>query len=278
MGKQSFLTKLCISFLLIFLTVPVLLSQDYYEISKVIDGDTIKLENGETVRLIGIDTPETVHPSKAVEYYGKEASNFTRMMAEGKRVRLEFDVQTRDKYNRLLAYVYLEDGTFVNAELVKEGYAKVSTYPPNVKYADLFTELQKEARENNKGLWAPEREKITTPQKPILTGEETVYVTKTGKKYHIAGCRYLSRSMIPISLREAVYSYGPCSVCNPPVLDLDKPIQEEPVKKSFIVYVTRTGSKYHLPGCRYLRTSSIPMPLEEAKRRYSPCSVCNPPR
>jgi len=278
MKKQSLFAKLCISFLLIFLTVPVSLSQDYYEVSKVVDGDTIRLENGETVRLIGIDTPETVHPSKAVEYYGKEASDFTRMMVEGKQVELEFDVQRRDKYNRLLAYVYLEDGTFVNAELVKEGYAKVSTYPPNVKYADLFTKLQKEARENNRGLWAPEKERITTPQKAILTGEETVYVTKTGKKYHRVGCRYLSRSMIPISLKEAVYSYGPCSVCNPPVLNLIEPAQKEPVKKSFMVYVTKTGSKYHLSGCRYLRRSSIPMSLENAKRRYSPCSVCNPPR
>ncbi|MBA7513271.1 hypothetical protein ES705_05282 [subsurface metagenome] len=147
MKKQSLFAKLCISFLLIFLTVPVSLSQDYYEVSKVIDGDTIRLENGETVRLIGIDTPETVHPSKAVEYYGKEASDFTRMMVEGKQVKLELDVQKLDKYNRLLAYVYLKDGTFLNSELVKEGYAKVSTYPPNVKYADLFTKLQKEARE-----------------------------------------------------------------------------------------------------------------------------------
>lgn len=278
MKKQSLFTKLCISFLLIFLTAPVLLSQDYYEVSKVIDGDTIELENGETVRLIGIDTPETVHPSKAVEYYGKEASDFTRMLVEEKQVKLEFDVQKLDKYNRLLAYVYLEDGTFLNAELVKEGYAKVSTYPPNVKYADLFTKLQKEARENNRGLWAPEKARVTTPQKSILTGEETVYVTKTGKKYHRAGCRYLSRSMIPISLKEGVYSYGPCSVCNPPVLNLIEPAQKEPVKKSFIVYVTRTGSKYHRAGCRYLRKSSIPMSLEDAKRRYSPCSVCNPPR
>jgi len=278
MKKQSILTKLCISLLLIFLTTPPLLSQDYYAISKVIDGDTIRLENGETVRLIGIDTPETVHPSKAVEYYGKEATDFTRMMIEGKQVRLEFDVQKRDKYNRLLAYVYLEDGTFLNAELVKEGYANVSTYPPNVKYADLFAKLQKEARDNNRGLWAPEEERITTPQKTILTGEETVYVTKTGKKYHKAGCRYLSRSMIPISLEEAVHSYDPCSVCNPPVLNLTKPVQEESAKKPFIVYVTKTGSKYHLSGCRYLRRSSIPMSLEDAKKRYSPCSVCDPPR
>jgi len=216
MGKQSLFTKLFISFLFFLLMAPVLLSQDYYEVSKVIDGHTIELENGGMVRLIGIDTPETVHPSKPVEYYGKEASDFTRMMVEGKQVKLELDVQKRDKYNRLLAYVYLKDGTFLNAELVKEGYAKVSTYPPNVKYADLFTKLQKEARENNRGLWAPEKERITTPQKSTLTGEETVYVTKTGKKYHRAGCRYLSRSMIPISLKEAVYSYGPCSVCNPP--------------------------------------------------------------
>ena len=135
-------------------------------VTRAIDGDTIKLSTGEHVRLIGIDTPESRYNTKlerdaarsrkdmkAIINMGKEASNFTRHLVEGERVRLEFDVQKRDKYGRLLAYVYLEDGTFVNAKIMEEGYAQVMTIPPNIKYADLFLKLQQDARKNGKGLW-----------------------------------------------------------------------------------------------------------------------------
>lgn len=125
---------------------------DQYTVERVIDGDTIVLTNGEKVRYIGIDTPETKDPRKPVEYFGKEAYEANRKLVEGKTVRLEFDVQKTDKYGRLLAYVYIGD-IFVNAWLVENGYAKVSTYPPNVKYQELFLKLQKEARENNRGFW-----------------------------------------------------------------------------------------------------------------------------
>jgi len=125
---------------------------------RVIDGDTIEVccLNGrpETIRYIGVNTPETNHPTKGVEAYGKEASEANRKLVAGRSVRLEFDVQQRDKYGRLLAYVYLEDGTFVNARLVEQGYAQVMTVPPNVKHQELFLRLQREAREARRGLWS----------------------------------------------------------------------------------------------------------------------------
>ena len=215
--ERKFYTKKLFNILLcIFLISSLLISQDTNYVKRVIDGDTIELDNGERVRLIGIDTPETVHPTKSVQYFGKEASNFTKNLVEGKLVKIEYDVQKRDKYNRLLAYVYLEDGTFINAELVKQGYAQVSTYPPNVKYVHLFTKLQTEARENNRGLWAKNQESSRPQYKDKPTSDEIVYVTRTGTKYHREGCRYLSKSMISISLEDAVKSYSPCSVCNPP--------------------------------------------------------------
>jgi hypothetical protein len=88
------------------------------KVTRVIDGDTLKLSTGEEVRLIGVDTPETKHPRKPVEYFGKEASAFTKQLVEGKEVRLEFDVQRQDKYQRTLAYVYVGE-MMVNAELVR---------------------------------------------------------------------------------------------------------------------------------------------------------------
>ncbi len=123
------------------------------KVVKVIDGDTIKVETGEVVRLIGIDAPETVHPSKSLACFGKEASQKTKETLEGNLVRLEKDVSDKDKYGRLLRYVWKE-GILINELLVREGYATVATYPPDVKYQDRFLEAQRLAREENKGLWA----------------------------------------------------------------------------------------------------------------------------
>lgn len=135
-------------------------------VRRVIDGDTLRLENGEKLRLIGIDTPEMHESNKlyrdaqrskqdisTIQELGRRAYEFTKNLVEGKRVSLEFDIEKRDKYERLLAYVYLKDGTFVNAEIVKEGYASLMNIAPNVKYADLFLKLYRQARENRRGLW-----------------------------------------------------------------------------------------------------------------------------
>src|SRR4030042_1084522 len=132
----------------------IVTAQDFYLCTRVIDGDTIAVEkNGkkEKVRLIGVDTPETVHPSKPVEYFGKEASEFTRKNVEGKRVNLEYDWQSRDKYGRLLAYVYIEDGTFLNAEIIRQGYGFAYTRYP-FKYLEEFRRFEREARETPRGL------------------------------------------------------------------------------------------------------------------------------
>ena len=140
---------------IIFLISSLLSAQDFYLCTRVIDGDTIIVEidsKQERVRLIGVDTPETVHPNKPVEYFGKEASEFTKRMVEGKEVRLEFDWQRRDKYGRLLAYVYLQDGTFLNAEIIKQGYGFAYTRFP-FKYLEEFRSYERGARENGRGLW-----------------------------------------------------------------------------------------------------------------------------
>ncbi|MBI4332456.1 MAG: thermonuclease family protein [Chloroflexi bacterium] len=122
---------------------------------RVVDGDTIVVAmNGREyrVRYIGVDTPETVHPSRPVEYFGKEASAKNKELVQGKTVKLEKDVSEADRYQRLLRYVWVDE-VMVNAELVRLGYAQVATYPPDVKYQGLFLKLQKEAKEAQRGLW-----------------------------------------------------------------------------------------------------------------------------
>ncbi len=159
-------------------------------VKRAVDGDTLELENGEKVRLIGIDTPEMHESNKlrrdslrsgqdvdAIKKLGLRAYEFTKNLVEGRRVKLEFDVEKKDKYGRSLAYAFMhyganepakesfdsakhpdyfidKRGIFVNATIIKAGYASLMTFPPNVKYADLFLGLYQEARQSQRGLWA----------------------------------------------------------------------------------------------------------------------------
>jgi micrococcal nuclease len=127
-------------------------------VSRVVDGDTIEIspaiDGKEEVRLIGVDTPETVDPTTGVQPYGPEASQFTTQELEGERVQLEFDQDRVDQFERLLAYVHLSDGTMFNETLLRQGYAQLYIVPPNDKYEARFTAAQQEARDANRGLWA----------------------------------------------------------------------------------------------------------------------------
>jgi micrococcal nuclease len=124
-------------------------------VTRIVDGDTIHVDVGgrvEKVRYIGVNTPELHHPRKGEEPGGRAAA-MNRQLVSDRRVRLELDIQTRDRHGRLLAYVWVAD-TMVNAELVRRGFAQVMTVPPNVRYQSLFLRLQREAREAGRGLWA----------------------------------------------------------------------------------------------------------------------------
>lgn len=122
---------------------------------RVVDGDTIRVKIGarvEKVRYIGVNTPELHHRKRGEEPGGREALELNRQLTLGKRARLELDVRQRDRYRRLLAYVWVGD-VMVNADLVRRGYAQVMTVPPNVRYQDLFLKLQRDARQAGRGLW-----------------------------------------------------------------------------------------------------------------------------
>ena len=121
-------------------------------VERVVDGDTIIVRGIGRVRLIGVDTPETVHPGRPVEFFGKEASAFTRRLVDGKRVRLEYDQQRTDRYGRTLAYVHLPDGTFVNAEIIRRGYGHAYTRFP-FRHLDRFRGLERDALRAGRGLW-----------------------------------------------------------------------------------------------------------------------------
>ncbi len=150
------------------------------KIERVVDGDTAIVsfifDDGskylkERVRFLGVDTPETVHPTKGVQYYGPEASNFTKSQLTGKVVWLQTDVGAKDRYDRMLAYVWTEEPSkadlededairakMFNAKLLLDGYAQLMTIQPNSRYANLFVHFQREAREAKRGLWGKDPE------------------------------------------------------------------------------------------------------------------------
>jgi len=137
------------------LGAPMLAAALEGDVVRVVDGDTIHVRIGarvESVRYIGVNTPEVHHPQRGEEPGGREATAVNRELVAGKHVRLELDVQARDRYGRVLAYVWIGD-VMINAELVRLGYAQVMTVPPNVRHQALFVKLQRDARDAGRGLW-----------------------------------------------------------------------------------------------------------------------------
>ncbi len=154
---------------------------------RVVDGDTIVVDRGrgdERLRYIGMDTPETVKPASPVEWMGAEAAAANRSLVEGRAVVLERDVSETDRYGRLLRDVWLHgDGGWrlVNLELVRDGYARVSTYPPDVKYVDLLLAAQVDAREHDRGLWGAGPLDFVSPEDGATLTTKTVVVRGTAR-------------------------------------------------------------------------------------------------
>jgi micrococcal nuclease len=180
------------------------------KVTRVIDGDTIEIEGGERVRYIGINTPETVDPRKPVQCFGVESSKKNKELVEGRMVRLEKDITNRDKYNRLLRYVWAGD-TLVNLELVKQGFAQSYSYPPDIKYQDRFIEAQREAREVKRGLWGacPVSGEVTpaTPSSNVSSQPSSCLIkgniSSSGEKiYHLPGCGSYEKTRIDIGRGE----------------------------------------------------------------------------
>ena len=203
------------------------------KVIKVVDGDTIVIDRGqgqEKVRFILVDTPETKHPKKGVEYFGKEASAFTTNSLSGKTIYLQKDVSETDKYSRLLRYIWLERPSSnepteeeirskcFNAILLAGGYAQVTTFPPDVKYVDLFRQIQKEARESNAGLWGnsgtpveeikeevqqqkPQSNPKNTGEKAYLHANGRIIGNKNSMIYHVP----TGRDYKKVTYRNAVF-------------------------------------------------------------------------
>jgi endonuclease YncB( thermonuclease family) len=177
----------------------------------VIDGDTIVLENGQRVRYAGINAPEIRHDDEPGEPFGDEALRANIRLVKNKEVILEWAEEKRDRFGRLLAYVFLPDGTFVQAELVKAGLAFVCYMPPNVRYYEKLLRYERQAIRLRKGLWAGD----------YFRGEPYYLGNKRSRRFHRPGCSYgrhtaSSNRVIFRDMREAFFEgYCPCKKCRP---------------------------------------------------------------
>ncbi|MFC1577193.1 thermonuclease family protein [Candidatus Omnitrophota bacterium] len=153
-------------------------AEEYFEVVRIADGNTIVLDIGDTVYLLGVNSPDITHNSEAIRNLAERSLAFTKKMCAGKRVRLEFDGRSVDKFGRVLAYVYLEDGTFLNAEIIKNGYGQASTIRA-FKLSEQFREYEKEARENKAGFWALDDFLLAEKKEPeAVTNEELLNIIR----------------------------------------------------------------------------------------------------
>lgn len=192
----------------ILLCFSPLFAGDTVFVKSVIDGDTVILQNKEKLRYIGIDTPEIDHENKKAEPLGYAAMFFNKKLLGSKKVRLEFDREKRDHYNRILAYIFLMDGTFVNLELLRSGMGTYLHKPPNLKYAGRLLKAQQEAMTAQKGLWQSWPEQ----RQPYVGNRKS-------KRFHLPGCRYgkktASTNRVLFSRQWDAYweGYSPCKKC-----------------------------------------------------------------
>jgi micrococcal nuclease len=257
-----------------------------YVVTRVVDGDTIIVDmdgTEERVRLIGVDTPESVHPDRARNVpYGAVASAFAKDALEGRRVDLEFDAQERDRYGRLLAYVYI-DGEMFNKTLLSEGHAQISTYPPNVRYVDTFTRLQTDARERGAGLWAYYAAESPEAVADMSAGEDGA-LALTGER--AGGESPDGAADVSADENGALARTGERAAEESqtvPAAPADEVLQGAADGGDATGYIGNTGTKkFHLPSCRYVSTIKDSHLARFAAREdavaggFDACKVCNP--
>ena len=194
-----------------------------YTVERIVDGDTVVVKiDGKNmkVRLVGVDTPETVHPNKPVERYGKKASEFLSNLLKGEKIYIEWkEDEKTDKYGRALLYLWrAPDGLFVNLEIVRQGYGHAYTRFP-FEHTELFRYYERQAREAKRGLWAPAvAKKVARPAAP-KQAEVNVYAAGRGKRYHYESCRYVRKraDRVKLTIPQAkARGLTPCKVCEPP--------------------------------------------------------------
>lgn len=207
MKRLIILTFFCFLF---FLSQKANSGGTWYQVKWVVDGDTLVLSNGQKVRYIGINAPEVAHDGQKAEPYGDEAKRFNASLVQGEKIRLEFDQERYDQYKRLLAYIFLKDNTFVNAELLSNGYAYLLYHRPNTKHSSLMLQSQRAAMSAKKGIWRNWKE----PPKQYVAN-------KRSRRFHLPSCPFGkritpgNRVVFPKKWEAFWEGYAPAKRCMP---------------------------------------------------------------
>lgn len=226
-------------------------TKNTFYVSRVVDGDTIRLSAGEKVRLIGVDTPETRHPTKPVQYFGKEASLFTQGEIERRSVVLDYEANKRDKYGRLLAYVYRSpDRFFLNAEIIKQGYGFAYTRFP-FKYMEDFRQYERQAKTEGRGLWQREKkERTASPTQPAPVSPTRVELVAESKA--VEETRSAKQDPAPAL---------PATMPEEPIADSGTVLVKkhvDPGNCKIKGNINRKGEKiYHVPGGRWYEKTKV---------------------
>lgn len=207
---RKHLLRLCLILSTILLIgASTAVNQKWISVKWVNDGDTIVLSDGQHVRYIGINAPEIAHDNHKAEAFGYAAKKYNQSRVQSKKVRLELDKEKYDRYGRLLAYIYLLDGTFINKEMIEKGYAYLLPRSPNVKYEKTLLQTQREAMSAKQGMWHNWNEQEV----------EEYLGSKISKRFHLKTCSYGKR----IEKRNRVFfrkkwdafwsGFAPCKRC-----------------------------------------------------------------
>lgn len=222
MKKQKQIFSVLLFFCVTFVCASQASSDALFSVRRVYDGDTIELENGMHIRYIGINAPEIAHPDKPGEPFGSESLAFNEKLVLTKRVRIQEDQEASDQYHRHLAYVFLQDGTFVNHEIVRNGLAYVLYQFPNITYAALLLQSQQEAMKAGKGIWGNWKE----------TSADYIG-NKKSRRFHVKTCAFGQRTSKQNRIHfdrkwDAFWEgYAPCKKCMG-----QEPINSDEKKKS----------------------------------------------
>jgi micrococcal nuclease len=176
------LTTMMLVCILFYLFQQTSRADTWKQIKRIVDGDTIVLVGGQKVRYIGINAPELAHDDHNAEPYGEASKQFNSLQVKEKKVRLEFDTERFDRYKRLLAYVFLKTGAFVNAKILINGYAYFLRYPPNLKYDSILLQSQQASMSAKRGIWQNWKE-----------NNNPVVGNKTSRRFHLRSCPYGKR-------------------------------------------------------------------------------------
>ena len=205
---RKYFIYLIVFFLTIFLSGRPLLAHEWFHVKWVNDGDTIVLADGRHVRYMGINSPEIDHENKKAELFGYEAKKYNKTLVLSKMVCLEFDKQTHDRYGRTLAYVFLNNGVFVNNVMIEQGYAYCLSRRPNIKYDQVLLQSQRDAMSAKRGIWSNWKEK-----------KRRYWGNRRSKRFHYTTCAFGKRiarenKIVFLRIWDAFWAgYAPCKKC-----------------------------------------------------------------